>query len=331
MKAKIFIPIAVVAAIAALIVGYVQMSGERKAEAVADQPVTATSRMHTGANGGTVVTLNPKTRELIGLETVTLTAATRPPGIPAGGRVLDPAALIALQSQVTAAQAALQASQREYERSKDLSTQENVSARILETAEAAMKHDQAALDTAVAQLVAATDETIARQPPDFFQSLSRQENVLVRFDVPASEAPVEMPAAAQVRLPGAEPAVAADFLGRAAAADPQVQGAGFLFVIRHAPPALTPGLAVSGILQLPGEPRPGVIVPEAAVVRSEERAWIYVETGDNTFVRREMVCDQPAAGGWFVTRGVAAGDKVVVTGAQTLLSEEHKTEIRMGD
>ena len=124
--------------------------------------------------------------------------------------------------------------------------------------------------------------------------------------------------------------VAADFLGRAATTDPQVQGAGFIFVVTNAPAALTPGLALTGFLQLPGEPANGVIVPNAAVVHSDGRAWIYVQTGDTTFARREISLDHPVAGGWFVTNGVAPGDKVVVTGAQTLLSEERKTEIKVG-
>ena len=146
-----------------------------------------------------------------------------------------------------------------------------------------MKHDQGALDTAEAQLVAASGKAVLDEPADFFQSLARQENVLVRLDLPAGESLAETPTAAQLSLPGTAQPVAADFLGRAAATDPQVQGAGFLFVVTNAPAALTPGLALTGFLQLPGEPLHGVVVPDAAVVRSDERAWIYVQTGDTDF------------------------------------------------
>jgi len=101
--------------------------------------------------------------------------------------------------------------------------------------------------------------------------------------------------------------------------------------VTNAPVALTPGLAVTGFVQLPGEPARGVIVPDAAVVRSDGRVWIYVQITGTAFARREIFLDHPAGGGCLVTNGVAAGDKVVITGAQTLLSEEHKTEIKMGD
>jgi hypothetical protein len=331
MKAKIFISLAVVMAIAALVLGYLQMSKERLAETTADKPITAVSHIQNGASGGTVITLDLKSQELIGLQTATLAAATLPPEIKAYGRVLDSTTLVSLENEAVAARAALQAAQMEYERLKKLSAEDNTSVRALEAAEAEMKRDQSALATAGAQLLAASGRTLADEPPDFFQSLASQEKVLVRLDLPAGETPVETPTAAQLTLPGMKQPVAADYLGRAATTDPQVQGAGFLFLVKNAPATLTPGLAVTGFLQLPGEPLRGVMVPDAAVVRSDGRVWIYVQTGDTAFARREVFMDQPAADGWFVTNGVAAGDKVVVTGAQTLLSEEHKTEIKMGD
>lgn len=331
MKIKIILSVAVVLMIAALIASYVQMSQERKSEANDDTPIAAESRMQTGSNGQTIVILDSKAQDLIGLQTATLTAATLPPESKAYGRVLDSAALVALHGETVAAQAAAQAAQREYERLKTLSAQDNTSARALETAEAEMKRDQSLLATAAAQLVAASARAVADEPPGFFQSLARQESVLVRLDLPAGETLVETPVAARFILPGTEQAVVADFLGRAATTDPQAQGAGFLFVATNAPATLAPGLAVAGLLRLPGAPSGGVIVPDSAVVRSDGHAWIYIQTTDTAFARREILLDRPAATGWFITQGAAPGDKVVVTGAQTLLSEEHKSEIQIGD
>ena len=331
MKTKLLLPVIVLAAVAALVFGYLQMSREQKADEEADQPIAAASRVQHGTNGETIITLALKTQQLIGLRTATLAAATLPPEIKAYGRVLDSARLAALESGVIAARAALQASQPEYERLKKLSVQSNASAFALQSAAARMKHDQGALDTARARLIAGSSEMIAAKPPGFFESLAAQENVLVRLDLPAGETAMESPIAAQLKLPGVKRSVAAHFLGRAATTDPQVQGMGFLFLVTNAPAALTPGLSVTGFLQLPGEPRQGVVVPDDAVVRADERAWIYVRTGDTDFTRREVVLDHPAPGGWFVTNHVAPGDKVVVTGAQTLLSEERKSQIKLED
>ena len=46
--------------------------------------------------------------------------------------------------------------------------------------------------------------------------------------------------------------------------------------------------------------------------------------------RREVALEDPASGGWF-TRSLKPGDKVVTRGAQMLLSEEFKSQIRVED
>jgi hypothetical protein len=307
------------------------MSREQTADEQADQPIAAASRLHHTTNGETVITLALKTQQLIGLQTATLPPATLPPEIRAYGRVLNSSSLVALHNDILAARAALRASQPEHERLKKLNAQDNASLHALEIAEAQMKRDQGALNTAEAQLIAASGKAVLEEPPDFFQSLASQENVLVRLDLPAGELPAESPTAAQLTVPGILQLVAADFLGRAATTDPQEQGEGFIVSVTNAPPALTPGLAVTGFLQLPGEPLHGVVVPDNAVVRSDERAWFYVQTGDTDFARREILLNHPSPGGWFVTNNVAPGDKVVITGAQTLLSEERKSQIKLED
>ncbi len=226
------------------------------------------------------------------------------------------------------------ASSKEYQRLKTLFAQgQNASAKALESAQAAMQRDQIALQTAEAQLVTAWGKSIVEQPDlaAFVASLARLECVVVRLDLPAGDSVSEAPVGAQLVLPGTNAPLAARFLGRATTTDPQVQGAGFLFAATNATARLAPGLALTGLLQLPGAPLHGVVVPNAAIVRAAERAWVYVQTGDTTFERRELALDQPVAGGWFVTSGLAPADRLVVTGAQTLLSEERKTQIKIGD
>ena len=49
---------------------------------------------------------------------------------------------------------------------------------------------------------------------------------------------------------------------------------------------------------------------------------MYVQTTDEAFSRREIRLNRPTRDGWFVASGLAAGERVVVTGAQQLLSAE---------
>ncbi|HEV2327769.1 MAG TPA: hypothetical protein VGY56_03150 [Verrucomicrobiae bacterium] len=332
MKLRIILAGVVVAGVVAvLIFAYLQMSKERVLDAQEDQPVTAASSVQTDSNGLTTVSLDLKTQQLIGLQIAALTPATAPIEIKAYGRVLDSATLISLRSDVLAADASLQASQQQYLRLKQLASQNNASAQALETAEAQLRHDQSALDTAKAQLVAATSAAILSEPEDFFKGLAEQKSVLIRLDAAAGDWPADSPVAGQLLSPVASRPIDADFIGRAAATDPMVQGAGFIFAVTNAPAVLTPGLAVTGFLQLPGGTASGTIVPDAAVVRFDGGDWIYVQANQTNFERRRIILDRPMNDGWFVTNNIAPNDNIIVTGAQDLLSEEHKAEIQMGD
>lgn len=332
MKWKILLPIAIVLLISALIYGFLQMRGEKGSGAEKEKPTAGQSKEEASAKQ--VVNLDETAQKAAGLETTALSPATLPTEIKSYGRVLDPSGLISLLSNVASAKAALDASAKDYERVKALFTQgENASAKAMETAEAATKRDQIALQAAQAQLLASWGKSFADQSdlPTLVQSLSTLQNVVARLDLPAGEMSDQTPLGARLLVAGASQTVSATFIGRPTATDPQVQGQGFLFLATNTPPRLSPGLALTGFLQMPGEPLHGVKLPEAAVVRTAELAWVYVQTGSTNFTRRELNQDHPVADGWFVTTGLQPNDRVVTTGAQTLLSEERKSEIKTGD
>jgi len=65
-------------------------------------------------------------------------------------------------------------------------------------------------------------------------------------------------------------------------------------------------------------------VPASALLMGEGQASVYVETGGNHFLRTRIDIGKPMADGYFVQRdaGIAAGQKVVTSGAGLLLSHE---------
>ena len=95
-----------------------------------------------------------------------------------------------------------------------------------------------------------------------------------------------------------------------------------MFLVGGKPSGFSPNAAVTGYLKIPGESLDGVIVPSSAVLRYQGKAWVYLQTGDEEFTRREIPLDRPGANGWFVSSGVTDKDRVVASGAQTTLSEE---------
>jgi hypothetical protein len=167
---------------------------------------------------------------------------------------------------------------------------------------------------------------VTEQPdlPAFIQNLTALDSALVRIDVTAGQQLSASPLGARITALSGRSATA-DVLGRALGVDPQTQGQGFYFQVKGNDGNFLVGQAVTGFLKTPGEPLAGVIVPRSAIVRLEGAVWVYVQTGDEQFTRKEITMDHPVEDGWFVTDGVASGDKLVVTGAQTLLSEELKS------
>jgi hypothetical protein len=66
------------------------------------------------------------------------------------------------------------------------------------------------------------------------------------------------------------------------------------------------------------------LIPESALIWHLDSAYAFVQIGDEQFSRRQLRDVQPAGKGFVSTADVALGDKVVISGAQTLLSQQLK-------
>jgi hypothetical protein len=86
-----------------------------------------------------------------------------------------------------------------------------------------------------------------------------------------------------------------------------------------------PGATVTGYLKIPGSPKQGLSVPNTALIRHEGEVFVYVQTSDDTFQREEVKLDTPLPNGWLISADLKPGQKIVITGAQQLLSEELKS------
>ncbi|MGO8931156.1 MAG: hypothetical protein ACLQU3_30235 [Limisphaerales bacterium] len=277
-------------------------------------------------NGNAVITLTSKTQKDLGILLKSPTAFQMSPELKGYGRVLDPAPLVALITELASAQASYSASSSEVARLKTLAGQGNASARALQTAEAAASRDGVTIQSARERLTLSWGKAVADRTDlsAFIHDLSSLETALVRIDLPVGETLKEPPAGARIaNLSGAS--VDAALLEKAPSVDPQMQGQGFLFLLRPNSLRLTLGEAVAGYLKIPGEPLAGVIIPREAVVRTEGAGWVYVmNSAGDAFTRVEVALDHPTEAGWFVTKGATASDQVVVMGAQQLLSIELK-------
>jgi biotin carboxyl carrier protein len=133
----------------------------------------------------------------------------------------------------------------------------------------------------------------------------------------------------------------AHLVGPAAEVDSITRSPVYLYRLRAAP-GLRPGLPVMAV---PTEGRErvratgaagtgGLVVPSEAVVQWEGLAWVYVQRAAGRFVRVRVETTRPVNGGWLIAAAstptpaaLAAGDAIVVRGAQQLLSAEFQSRI----
>ena len=300
----------------------------------------------TSEEGYAAVRVSKESQRASGIVTRALEPATGQASSEVYGVVVNVQPLMDLRARYNAAvadaralRAAAAGSGAEYRRVKALYDDErNVSERALQAAEAQWKADQARLAAADQSVVATRDsigsawgETLARWATDpespAFDALAQQREALIQltfpFDLqaqagkaPMTVAPVSAPAEAR----------AARFLSTAPQSDATLPGVTYFYAASGQ--GLRVGMRVAGQLKLGSKPRKGVIVPAAAVVWHGGKPWAYVKEKDDLFVRKEVSTALELRGGWFNAGSFEPDDEVVVSGAQLLLSEELKFQIR---
>lgn len=316
----------------AFVEGRKEMARERERE----KPVKTPPRTSRSPGGEAVIKLDAETRQRVTIAVASLASAKHAPEVKAFGAVLDPAPLLALHGELVAAEVALTNSSAQYGRTKALfEDDQNVSRRALDAVEAQQRTDTAKLLNAQQRWTLATGDAAAKmkstERDEFVAKLVSRELALLRVEVPPSDKAVS-PTNSRVTLQGDEDqSVTVRSIYSAPAVDAQTRGQAFLLVVEQPGPRMRPGAVATAFLKLPGDEASGVMLPSRAVVRAAGLAWAYVQTAENEFTRREVSISAPMPDGWFVTQNFKPGEQVVVTGAQTLLSEEFKSQISVGD
>ena len=284
-----------------------------------------------------VVTLEKEKWQALGLEKAEPEKTELRPQRIAFGRVLDPTPIVTLDGDLAAAEAALAASRAENERTqKLLAAGENTSRKIAEAAEAQFRTDEIKADglrrrTLIewGTLLPGQDATKRRA---FVEQLVHGDAALIRVDILPGDALADQPQKARLIVLGREDVpIETSSITAAADVDAKTQAQGFILRVDHPPFPLRPGMALTAWLELTPAARSGFAIPRSAVLRHDGRTWVYVQEEEEKFVRKLVVLDTPLDGdkGWFIAAeggGIKADDLLVVTGAQSLLSEELKAQ-----
>jgi RND family efflux transporter MFP subunit len=264
--------------------------------------------------------------------------------------------LASARSDLDSATASVSAARAAYERTRHLNADnKNIADRVVEEAEAHLRSEEARAKSAAetvrvveASLMSAgfaTPQVLrADRPGDVVEVLAQPgENIepgapllrlaqldmlLARIDVPVGY-PIA-PSALTARIVPAghedEAPLSAQRVAVSAAVDPRAQGIPLLFRIAGTRFGLRPGLAVTAYIPGTAKAVSGFLIPQAAIVRTTGRAWVYVQVSQTKFERRPVSLDQLVGDSYAVITGFASGDRIVVIGAQSLLSEEFKSQ-----
>ena len=304
-----------------------------------DRPVEVPPKISRAPSGEPTVALEAEMRQRASLKLAAAAAARVSPEVKGYGKVLDPAPLAALQGEWLMAEAALTNSAAQQQRARTLfQADQNVSRRVLETAEAQFRADEIHLQTLRSRFALEWGEGVARLDAPgrarFVARLVARQVVLLRVDFLLGETPslTNPVAPARVALIGHEDKFfGARFFSVALTANPSLKGSGFFFQVEDPDAMLRPGAALVAYVPLALAARQGVEIPREALVRWAGQAWVYVQSRPDQFTRRAVPLNQPTPAGWFVQETVRPGETIVVEGQQTLLSEELKSQIHVGE
>lgn len=330
--------------ISLLIWGFIEGRKELAIEKERERPVKPPLRV-SAVGGESVVTLDAETQAKSGISVSPLSKVRHREEVRGYGLVLDASELTALynnlistKAQIEKGEASLNASRREYERLKSLNADKNISDKALEGAEAVMRSDEAALHAPRESLRTLEDSisqkwgkvvagwVIEGSAP--FKRLSGMDELLVQVTLPQGVETDSPPAVIHIQGAGSA-GIFARFVSPAPRTDPRIQGIGLLYIASGK--GIVPGMSVTASIPVGKKEVSGVIIPDPAVVWWQGKGWAYVQKDSNRFVRREVPADAPVGGGWFAEKGFSTGERVVVRGAQMLLSEEFRSEVQVGE
>ncbi|MGZ3273202.1 MAG: hypothetical protein ACXU82_02850 [Caulobacteraceae bacterium] len=271
------------------------------------------------------VKLPAQVQQKLGLRSEPLKAKASAASLSGYVKVLDAGPLAQLDSDIEAADAAAQASAAELARSDALNRDgQTVAAKQVEAARAQARADATKLALLRRRIGLEWGDGIARlsarQRAQLLADIAAGRAALIRIDTPSGEG---LAGLKSVELDlGPLGSVRATVLGPARAAEPRLLSPGLIATARgpgvrslsiglSTPAKLTASAAVSGVL-----------VPRAALLRSKGETWVYVRTGPETFLRKEVEHGRSDTLGLFAPAGLKAGEQVVTQGAAALFAAE---------
>jgi hypothetical protein len=297
-------------------------------------------------DGRAIVRVDAQSQAASGIRTQALDAARYEASVHVYGSVVDIAPLLELRGQYLAAvgeqralRASVSAARLEYQRAQSLYEDDrNISEQALRDAQSRFQVALARFTSAQSRESVLRDSLFADWGPVVsvwatkansasLEPLLSRRSMLVQlvfpYELPRSAARDKLMLAP---VTARSDAVQARFVSEAPRSSLAVPGNTYFYIVEGAD--LRIGARVIARVATDDTSIDGVIVPNEAVVWHAGKSWVYRKQDAQTFGRYEVSTTRQLADGWFESNGLHPGDQVVVSGAQLLLSEELKFQIR---
>jgi hypothetical protein len=305
-----------------------------------DKPV---AKLQNAAGPGTVF-LIAKTHLLSGLQTITLAAVNHHPEFTAYGKAVNIQPLIELRHRYLvaltergSASAKFKQAEQNIKRQQDLYRDGATSKRNLQVQQAQWQIEKAQVDASGVQGKAIVDqarlnwgekltEWALATDSDKLRAFLSGRQALLQITLPANKQLANDISGIYVEASGNRSAAnKAELISAAPQTDNTVQGESYFFQAdgKH----IRTGMRVTAWVPEQGENQPGVVIPKSALIWYMDQAFVYIQTAPEQFSRRTVERFSATTGGYFVDTGINAGEQLVVTGGQMLLSEEFRGQI----
>ncbi len=296
-------------------------------------------------HGSLTVKLSTDTQKLAGIKTVAAEHITVDAEDKAFATVIDIKQLIDSRSQYRNANAALEVSRTEVNNASVVSRRleklnaatTNISTRELQQARADLQKYRAKFSAEKIKIDNIRAEMLHRWNPVItemalqdslgsFDRLINQQDYLVLLSLrPEQSLSNDTEFAYINRVDERHSARKAYVISPAPFSEMNLQGE--TYFLRTSAEQLRIGMRLHAWLPGTGYSGTGIRIPDEAVVWYAGKAWTYVQVDEETFSRRSLPASQHIGNSWLVNDNFATGDQIVISGAQTLLSEEFKWAI----
>jgi len=173
-------------------------------------------------------------------------------------------------------------------------------------------------------------ELIADSKNHYLEKLLHNEYRLIKITVPINQTLDIIPKEIKVS-PSNQPkkTYKATLISKAQDIDQAIQGKSFYYYVTENDLEIGLKLKAFIVIDKIESDNTYLFIPKESVIWSSGKAWVFIKNNEGNFLRRPLPRLLEIDGGWIIKEGIIMkNDKIVVDGAQLLLSEEFKYQIK---